>query len=112
MEENHPECRCLFPSNRYSPLTDTVVLDPERHITRRTVHNIVTRTETGRLMWPHLFRETQGARVVRRHGDTIVSIFAVKRRLDLENPDTALRYVERYGTDLIQPEETPLDVAK
>ena len=60
--------------------------------------------------WPHLFRETVGARVVKRHGQTIVSLFAVKRRLDLERLDTAMRYIDRYVGEKMEL-SAPLDLA-
>lgn len=97
MMENHPDCRHLFPSTRYSNLDGSVTLNPAKSLRRTTVWRIVV--AAGEETWPHLFRETVGARVVERHGDTINSLFAVKRRLDLERLDTAMRYVERYATE-------------
>jgi len=115
MTENHPDCMYLFPSTKYSNLNGTVTLDPDRPLSRTTIWRVVV--GAGEEAWPHLFRETVGARVVKRHGDTIDSLFAVKRRLDLERLDTAMRYVERYAaekldlsasTDYAASDEPPL----
>ena len=101
-----PGCRYLFPSTRWNPLTGALTIIGDRHISGVQVWRIVTRA--GPEAWPHLFRETQGARVVRRYGNTITGVFAVKQRLDLEQIQTAMRYVERYAVDLIEPEENVL----
>jgi integrase len=108
MVDNHPECMHLFPSTRYSNLRHTVKLNPEKHLSRATVWRIVV--SAGEETWPHLFRETVGARVARYHGDTINGLFAVKRRLDLERLDTAMRYVERYATEKLDL-SAPRDLA-
>jgi integrase len=102
-----PDSRYLFPSTRWNPATETLTIIPDRHISGRQIHNIVVRA--GPETWPHLFRETQGAKVVQRYGNTITGAFAVKQRLDLESIQTAMRYVERYAIDLIEPEETVLE---
>jgi len=67
-------------------------------------------TQAGEEAWPHRFRETVGARVVKRHGQTIVSLFAVKRRLDLEKMDTAMRYIDRYVGEKMEL-SAPLNLA-
>jgi hypothetical protein len=41
-------------------------------------------------------------------GNIITWAFELKQRLDLESIQTAMIYVERYATDLIEPEETVL----
>lgn len=106
LRERYPESKYLFPSTRWNPLTGSLSINPERHISGREIHRIVVRA--GPETWPHLFRETQGAKVVRRYGNTITGAFAVKQRLDLESIQTAMRYVERYAVDLIEPEENVL----
>jgi len=104
MEASHPDCLYLFPSTRYTHLNRGVVLDPLRPLSRTTVWRVVTRA--GEDAWPHLFRETMGARVARSYGDTLTALFAVKRRLDLEKMDTAMRYVERYAVERIESATT------
>jgi len=78
-------------------LDGSVTLDPAKSLSQTTVWRIVV--AAGEETWPHLFRETVGAKVVKRHGDTINGFFAVKRWLDLERLETAMRYVERYATE-------------
>jgi len=108
MMDHHADCSYLFPSTRYSNLNHTVTLDPDRHLSRTTVWRVVV--SASEEAWPHLFRETVGARVVKRHGQTIVSLFAVKRRLDLERLDTAMRYLDRYVGERMEL-SAPLDLA-
>ena len=87
----------MFPGTRYTHMDRGVGLDLLRPLSRTMVWRVVT--NAGREVWPHLFRETVGARVARSYGDTLTALFAVKRRLDLERLDTAMRYVERYATE-------------
>ena len=116
MVEHHPDVEYLFPSTRYSNLDHTVALNPGKHMSRWTVRRVVV--AAGEETWPHLFRETVGARVVERYGDSVNALFAVKRRLDLERLETAMRYVERYAgerlelsasLDVVASEEAPVE---
>ena len=108
MMEHHPDCRPRFPSTKYSNLNNSVTLDPRKPMSRWTVRRVVV--AAGEETWPHLFRETVGARVVERHGQTINSLFAVMQRLDLERLDTAMRYVKRYAKEKMEL-SVPRDVA-
>ena len=100
MIDNHPDTAYLFPSTRYSNLDQSITLDPEKPLHRTTVWRIVTTASPD--IWTHLFRESMGERTVKKYGDTINGLFAVKRRLDLERLDTAMRYVERYAGERIE----------
>ncbi len=100
MKKQYPDTLYLYPSTRYSNLTNTVTINPEKPLSRTTIWRIVTSASPD--IWTHLFRETMGARTVQRYGDTINGLFAVKRRLDLERLDTAMRYVERYAGERIE----------
>jgi hypothetical protein len=51
--------------------------------------------------WVHLFRETVGAEIVRAD-PSLLSIYKVMMRLDLESEQTAWRYIRRYHIDLIK----------
>ena len=82
MRRNHPGVRYLFPSTTLSNLTATVILDKENHLDRTNVWRRVVLH--GPETWTHLYRETQGARVVRAQRNQIAALFAVKQRLDLE----------------------------
>ena len=94
------EVKHLFPSVIFNQ--EGIADFEDKAMTRQTLRNIVKRySPTG---WPHLFRETQGAKIV-REDPTIIGVFKVKRRLDLEGELTAFRYLERYASDLISAEE-------
>ena len=100
MVANHIDCRYFFPSTRYSNFTGQVIVAVDSHLHRVSVWRRVTLHGPG--TWTHLYRETQGAMVVRAQGNQIAGLFAVKQRLDLEDLNTAMRYVQRYGSDLIE----------
>ncbi len=103
MQEMHPECRYFFPTTTLSNLTGQVILYPESHLNRESIWQRVTLHGPG--TWTHLYRETQGAKVVRAQSNQIASLYAVKQRLDLKEVATAMRYVERYGVDIIEETE-------
>ena len=48
-------------------------------------------------MWLHLLREGKGAEISRDKGMNITAVTEVKNMLDLENEETAWRYVRRYA---------------
>jgi integrase len=76
-------------------------LQTDEHLTGRSVFNIV-RDVTKRI-WPHLFRETAAADIVRAD-PTLTAVFKVQRRLDLESYDVAFNYLKRYASDVIERE--------
>ena len=80
----------------------------DRYLHRETIQQVMVNADTK--AWPHWFRETQGAKVVRQYGDSVSALFAVKRRLNFEQMNTAIRYIERYAVDLIKPYETASNV--
>jgi len=51
--------------------------------------------------WCHLFRETVGADIVRKDR-SIMAVWKVKKRLDLEKTETAWKHMDRYGIDVIE----------
>ena len=73
----------------------------DAHISGRQVFNIVRGcTEK---VWPHLFRETCAADVVRQD-PSIIAAFKVKKRLDLKDIKTGFRYLDRFAVDIIERE--------
>ena len=52
-------------------------------------------------MWPHLFRETVGGKIVINENN-LSGLFKVMSRLDLENLETAQHYVKRWAGDIIE----------
>jgi integrase len=75
--------------------------DPDNHLGGRQVLNLLRQVSD--MAWPHLFRETVGAEIIK--GDpTIIGIFKVKQRLDHEDLKTSMGYLQRYATDVIRRE--------
>jgi len=99
IKENHPSCPYLFPRTFYSGLTGALVFKYRYHLGGRQVLRVVKRVSDD-LAWPHLFRETAGAEIVRAD-NSILAAFKVMLRLDLEDERTALGYVRRYAVDVI-----------
>jgi hypothetical protein len=54
--------------------------------------------------WLHLFRETKGAEIAKDKGRTLDAVYAVRETLDLENEETAYRYVRRYAVQEMKAE--------
>jgi hypothetical protein len=77
----------------------TYVIDPDKHLLGRQVFNIVRGSSES--IWCHLFRETKGADVVKQD-DSINAIFTVQQALDLENFETAFKYVKRYSKQVLK----------
>jgi hypothetical protein len=65
------------------------IIIPDRHLSDREVFNIVRNTtET---IWPHLFRETVASDIVKQD-NSIIAVFKVQKRLDLEDMRTGFSY--------------------
>lgn len=88
----------LFPRTHFSPHFETLTFG-FRHLTTRQLHRIVQKYNPE--VWPHLFRETVGADIVRADR-SIMAVWKVKKRLDLTKTETAWRYMDRYGLDIIE----------
>jgi len=100
LSQNLPSNEWLFPSVRASPFSDALRFG-DKHLSTRQLLRIVQRYNPS--IWCHLFRETVGAKIVRAD-PTIMSVWKVKKRLDLEKTETAWRYMDRYGLDVIEKE--------
>lgn len=90
----------FFPTTHFSPFFDTLTFD-RTHLSTRQLLRIVQKYNPN--AWCHLFRETVGADIVRKD-KSIMAVWKVKKRLDLEKTETAWRYMDRYGTDIIKRE--------
>jgi len=95
-----PGCKYFFPSIQYI-FGGGSKFKVDKHLSGRQVHNIVNGLNPN--CWPHLFRETVGADVV-RSDPSILSPFRVMRRLDLESHITAFKYMQRFAADIIEKE--------
>ena len=65
----------------------------------RQLLNIVKRLDPS--LWCHLFRDSLGADIVKKHRGDVVSVYEVQRILDLERTSTAFRYLRRYAEQKI-----------
>ncbi|MDH5439033.1 MAG: hypothetical protein OEZ48_00035 [Candidatus Bathyarchaeota archaeon] len=99
LQSEHPDCKYLFPTARYSGLTGILKIKNDSHMSGRQMLRRVKKYNEN--AWCHLFRETAGAEVV-RSDNTIMAAFKVMLRLDLEDEKTALKYVRRYAVDVIR----------
>jgi integrase len=76
----------------------TISFKLRKSIGDKTVFNIIKRLNPK--AWVHLFRETVGAEEI-KNDPTLIGVFRVQRRLDLEDTQSAFRYFQRYATDII-----------
>lgn len=107
MKQNHPECKYLFPST-HSVFGQTIAFYKDKHLSGRQLLRIIKQLNPK--AWFHLFRETRGADIVkadeRKHGEaSILTVYRVKRALDLEREATAWNYINRYATETLETEE-------
>lgn len=101
MKNHHPECKYLFPSVR-SMFGQTLYFHKDKHLSTRQIRRIVEKLNPS--AWPHLFRETQGAEIVKKDS-SLIGVFKVQMRLDLDDQESAWKYMRRYATDVIEYEE-------
>lgn len=102
MRENYPDCKFMFPTTHYSPISNTLTIKRGSHLTGRQVLRRIQKMNPD--AWCHLFRETMGANVVRANPDALAP-FRVMQRLDLEDYKTAFNYFRRFAADVIENEE-------
>ena len=74
----------------------------DKHLSGRQLLGIIKQLDPE--CWLHLFRETKGAEIARRLGQTISAVYKVKDTLDLEKEATAYRYVRRYAVQEMDAE--------
>lgn len=107
MKKHHPKCQYLFPST-HSIFGSALAFYKNKHISGRQILRIIKQLNPK--AWPHLFRETRGAEVVRaderKRGEaSLMTVYRVKRALDLESATTAWNYINRYATETLEMEE-------
>lgn len=107
MKKHHPECKYLFPST-HNIFGVTIAFSKDKHLSGRHILRIIKQLNPK--AWFHLFRETRGADIVRaderKHGQAgILTVYRVKRALDLERETTAWNYINRYATETLDAEE-------
>ena len=100
LEKLEPKPKYVFPSVK-SMFGEGLIIYPERHLTGRQVFNIVRGLSI--MVWPHLFRETVAADIIKQDS-SLIGAFKVQRRLDLENFVTTANYLKRFVADVIERE--------
>lgn len=93
IKANYPEAKYLFPSGMIV-FGESYIIYPEEHLSGSQLLRIIKPLKHD--AWLHLFRETKGAEIAKANGRTLNAIYEVKDGLDLENEETAYRYVRRY----------------
>lgn len=98
MRKNYPKSKYLFPSTR-SVFGGSLAFYHDKHLSGRQILRIIK--ELNPKAWCHLFRETVGAEVV-KNDPSLIGVFKVMMRLDLEKETTAWNYMRRYAADVIE----------
>jgi integrase len=101
LEREYPNVKFLFPSGREVFGTSYIVFENE-HLSGRQLLNLVKPLNPD--AWLHLFRETKGAEIAKAEGRTLKAVYEVRDTLDLENEETAYRYVRRYAVQEMKAE--------
>jgi integrase len=95
-----PVPKFFFPSG-HAVFGTGYAIDPDNQLSGRHVLSLVRQVSD--MAWPHLFRETAGAEII-KNDPTIIGVFKVKQRLDHEDLKTSMRYLQRYAMDVIDRE--------
>lgn len=98
---NSLELRPKYFLPRLTPVFGHNIIQTNTHISGRQVFNLVR--DISEDIWPHLFRETVAADVIKQDS-SIIGAFKVQRRLDLEDFRTGFNYLRRFASDVIQRE--------
>lgn len=94
LKKQAPNCKYLFPSG-LTVFGGNYMIFPNKNLSGSQLLRIIKPLKQD--AWLHLFRETKGAEIVKQYGRTLTAIYEVKDGLDLENEETAYRYVRRYA---------------
>lgn len=100
LKKNQPSCVYLFPS-RKSVFGEGFRFYHNKHLSGSQLWRIIKSLSPD--VWCHLFRETAGAEVV-KEDSSLMGVYKVMLRLDLERETTAWNYVKRYAIDKIKQE--------
>ena len=101
LEREYPNVKYLFPSGK-SVFGDSYMVFENSHLSGRHLLNLIKPLNPE--AWLHLFRETKGAEVAKAEGRTLKAVYEVRDTLDLENEETAYRYVRRYAVQEMKTE--------
>lgn len=99
----YPAAKYVFPSGVEIFGTSYMIFENEHLSGRQLLRLIKPLSPTA---WLHLFRETKGAEIAKANGRTLASVYEVRETLDLENEETAYRYVRRYAVQEMKAENS------
>jgi integrase len=102
LNENYPEAKYVFPSGQ-EVFGSNYVVFWDRHLSGRQLLRLIK--PLSETVWLHLFRETKGAEIAREKGRTLDAVYEIRETLDLENEETAYRYVRRYAVQEMKSEK-------
>jgi len=101
MKKNFPSAHFLFPSGKMV-FGESYTILGNKHLSGRHLLGIIKQLDPE--CWMHLFRESKGAEIARKLGQTITAVYKVKDTLDLEKEATAYRYIRRYAVQEMDAE--------
>jgi integrase len=100
LKAHNPEGIYLFPSGK--AVFDNYIILNDKSLSGRQLLRLIK--PLNKKLWLHLFREMKGAEIARDLGNNLTALTTVKQTLDLENEETAYRYIERYSVQEMKPE--------
>ena len=100
LTEKHPTAQYLFPSG-HTAFGQTYLVIGDKPLSGRQLLNIIKPLNPK--AWLHLFRELIGKEIAEADG-SIQGVYRVKETLDLEQEETAWRYIRRFGVQEVKTE--------
>lgn len=101
MDAKYPHAKFLFPAGM-TIFGQTYKIFENEHLSGRQMLRLIKLLNPS--AWMHLFRETKGGTIAKAEGRTLKAVYDVKETLDLENEETAYRYVRRYAVQEMEAE--------
>jgi integrase len=101
LSEHYPEAKYVFPSG-VEVFGASYMIFEDQHLSGRQLLRLIKPLNENAGL--HLFRETKGAEIARAKGRTLDAVYEVRDTLDLENEETAYRYVRRYAVQEMKAE--------
>jgi integrase len=100
LNEKYPKAEYVFPSGR-TVFGQSYLVVGDRSLSGRQLLNLIKPLNPR--AWLHLFRELVGKEIA-EEDNTIAGVYKVKESLDLENEETAWRYIRRFGIQEVKVE--------
>lgn len=99
LNRENPKGKWLFPSGR-CVFGESYIIENVNHLSGRQLLRIIKPLNP--TAWLHLFRETKGADIAIEGGRNLNTVYEVRDTLDLENEETAYRYIRRYAAQEVR----------